>query len=92
MKITVIGCGRWGSLITWYLDTLGHQLTLYGRTGSAKMQAFLKDRKNELLTLPRSVNLSTDLTCLEAAEVIVISVGAQNLQGLFDELNTYRLG
>ncbi|MCQ2457025.1 MAG: glycerol-3-phosphate dehydrogenase, partial [Clostridia bacterium] len=31
MKITVIGCGRWGSLITWYLDRTGHDVTLYGR-------------------------------------------------------------
>ena len=31
MKITVIGCGRWGSLITWYLDRIGHEVTLYGR-------------------------------------------------------------
>ena len=28
MKITVIGCGRWGSLITWYLDSIGHSLSL----------------------------------------------------------------
>jgi glycerol-3-phosphate dehydrogenase (NAD(P)+) len=31
MKIVVIGCGRWGSLITWYLDSIGHGVTLYGR-------------------------------------------------------------
>lgn len=91
MKITVIGCGRWGSLITWYLDTLGHQLTLYGRSSSAKMQAFLTERKNDLLTLPPSVNLCTELSCVEEAEVVVISVGAQSLQGLFDELNSYNL-
>ena len=31
MKVMVIGCGRWGSLITWYLDSIGHKVTLYGR-------------------------------------------------------------
>lgn len=30
MNIFVIGCGRWGSLITWYLDHIGHHVTLYG--------------------------------------------------------------
>ena len=40
LKITVAGCGRWGSLITWYLDSLGHSLTLYGRESSEKMQRF----------------------------------------------------
>ena len=34
MNITVIGCGRWGSLITWYLDHIGHRVTLYGRAAS----------------------------------------------------------
>ena len=45
MHITVIGCGRWGSLITWYLDRTGHQVTLYGRPESARMQRFLTDRR-----------------------------------------------
>ena len=30
MKITVIGCGRWGSFIAWYLDKVGHSVSLYG--------------------------------------------------------------
>ena len=41
MNIFVIGCGRWGSLITWYLDRIGHRVTLYARPGSARMQRFL---------------------------------------------------
>ena len=47
MKVTVIGCGRWGSLITWYLDSIGHELTLYGRASSAHMQRFIAERKLE---------------------------------------------
>lgn len=41
MKITVIGCGRWGSFIAWYLDSINHEVTLYGRENSAHMQRFL---------------------------------------------------
>ena len=44
MNIFVIGCGRWGSLITWYLDRIGHRVTLYGRKSSPKMQAFLAEQ------------------------------------------------
>lgn len=91
MKITVIGCGRWGSLIAWYLDSLQHQITLYGRASSARMQEFLKERKNDLLTLPESVVLSTDLSCVEDAEVLIISIGAQSLRGLLNELKPYSL-
>ena len=86
MNITVIGCGRWGSLITWYLDRTGHQVTLYGRPESARMQRFLTDRSNDLLTLPESVALSTDLACVKDAEVIIISIGSQSLRGLMEEL------
>lgn len=50
MHITVIGCGRWGSLIAWYLDRTGHRVTLYGRPGSRHMQRFLATRQNDLLT------------------------------------------
>ena len=30
-NIFVLGCGRWGSFIGWYLDNIGHKVTLYGR-------------------------------------------------------------
>ena len=67
MHITVIGCGRWGSLIAWYLDRTGHRVTLYGRPGSRHMQRFLATRQNDLLTLPESIALSTDLACVPQA-------------------------
>lgn len=91
MKITVIGCGRWGSLITWYLDKTGHEVTLYGRATSAHMQRFIAERRNNLLELPESVHLSTDLNCTLDAQVIVISVPSQGLQGLMDQLKELNL-
>ena len=29
MKISVIGCGRWGSFLAWYLDKSGHEAVSY---------------------------------------------------------------
>lgn len=91
MNICVIGCGRWGSLITWYLDRIGHHVTLYGRSASKHMQAFLATRKNDLLTLPESVKLTTDLSAVCEAETIIISIGSQGLQKLMEELAVYEL-
>ena len=91
MNIAVIGCGRWGSLITWYLDTLGHHMTLYGRRGSTRMQRFMETRQNDLLTLPDSIALTHDLHCVEEAETVVISIGAQGLQKLMEELKPLNL-
>ena len=91
MKVTVIGCGRWGSLITWYLDKIGHQVSLCGRASSAHMQRFIRERRNDLLELPESISLHTDYACAREAEVIVISVPSQALQALMDELKPLKL-
>ncbi len=92
MKITVIGCGRWGSLIAWYLDSIGHCITLYGRESSAHMQAFLNTRSNGLLTLPASVKLSCRLwEAVADAETIILSVPSQGLRGLMGELSELEL-
>ncbi len=89
MQITVIGCGRWGSLIAWYLDRLGHTVTLYGRATSARMQRFLETRANDLLAMPDSVRLTTSLQQACRSEVIVISIGVQALRGLVEEMRPY---
>lgn len=86
MKITVIGCGRWGTFIAWYLNHIGHDVTLYGRAGSHNMQRLMKERKNDYVALPDSLTLTNDLECVTQAEVIVISISSQNLQSLCDTL------
>lgn len=91
MNVTVIGCGRWGSLIAWYLDTLGHSVTLYGLKGAPEMERFIKERKNDLLTLPDRMILSTDITVTKTADVIIISVPSQNLRHVFKDLEPLQL-
>ena len=90
-KITVVGCGRWGSLITWYLDKLGFSVTLCGRATSANMQRFIRERKNDLLELRESVELSTSYDCLADSDVIIISIASQALRGLMEELKALDL-
>ena len=92
MKVCVIGCGRWGSLITWYLsEKKGLDVTLYGRESSEAMQRFISERRNDLLTLPESVKLSTSIECVGDADVIIISIGSQGLSALMGELDTLEL-
>jgi glycerol-3-phosphate dehydrogenase (NAD(P)+) len=86
-SIAVIGCGRWGSFLAWYLDRAGHRVTLYGRAASPHMQALLATRKNELLELPASLSLSTDLpAALSGADTVIVSVDSQGLRSLLGEL------
>ena len=86
MKITVIGCGRWGCCIAWYLNRIGHDVTLYGRANSAHMQKLLAERKNEYMTLPESLRLSTAIESSCHAQILVISIGAQGMRALCREL------
>ena len=91
MKIFVVGCGRWGTFIAWYLDSIGHEVTLYGRENSKNMQQLMKTRKNEYITLPESLTLTNELHAVTEAETVVISIGSQNLQSLCETLASYEL-
>ena len=91
MQVTVIGCGRWGSFVAWYLDRVGHTVALYGRKGSRNMSRFMATRQNEYLTLPESVSLTCDLTEAKASDIIVISINSQGLSALMEELKAIGL-
>ena len=80
MKITVIGCGRWGSFIAWYLDKTGHGVSLYGREGSPHMKQFRESRTNGIVTLPNSIRLISAMEEAVKTELIVVSVGAQSFR------------
>ena len=86
MKIPVIGCGRWGSFIAWYLDSIGHEVTLYGRRGSKHMAAFEETRTNGLVTLKDSIHLGYDIAEAAKADTVVVSVGAQSFRNVAAEL------
>ena len=86
MKITVIGCGRWGSFIAYYLDRIGHDVTIYGLADAPEMKRFLAERRNDLLTLSDTTKLSTDKRVIAGAETVIISIGSQGLRSLMGEL------
>ncbi len=89
MNITVIGCGRWGTFIAWYLDNINHHVTLYGRETSEHMRRLTENRGNGLVRLNERVTLATSLSGIQQSDAIIISVGSQNLKGLIDELVSY---
>ena len=78
MRVTVVGCGRWGTFLAWYANGLGHTVTLYGREGSAHMQALAATRTNGLVTLPYAVSFTTQL--VRGADCVLLSIGSQGLR------------
>lgn len=86
-KVSVLGCGRWGSFLAWYSAHQGHDVTLWGRPGSANLRQFRETGSNGLMTLPRSVALTDDLEAAAAhGEIIIISISSQQLRGFLREL------
>lgn len=86
MNISVLGCGRWGSFIAWYLDKIGHDVSLWGRPGSYHLSEIKSSRKNAFLEFDEKINLTDDLEqAVESAEVVVISISSQSLRSFLLE-------
>lgn len=87
MKISVLGPGRWGSFIAWYLNKNGHNVILWGRKNSEHIENLLKTRTNEYVTLSDEIELTTDLThAVLDSDYIIISISSQGLRGLMSEI------
>lgn len=83
MRFTVLGSGRWGSFITWYLSYKNFEVTEWGRPESAAFAALMKTRKNEYVEIPKDVILTQELgRAVDFADVIIISVKSQALRSL----------
>lgn len=92
MKISVLGCGRWGSCIAWYLDKTGHQVLSCGLSDAPEFIALKETRKNDYLSFPESIEISDDLAyAVERAEVIVISISAQHLRDYMEDVSKHNL-
>ena len=87
MKFSVLGAGRWGSFIAWYLDQNKNEVLLWGKPSSEKIQQFIETRKNDYVTLPKSIKITTNLEdSIKSSDYIVISISAQGLRGLAKEI------
>ncbi len=87
MKISVLGCGRWGSCIAWYLDKIGHEVLSCGLADAPEFIQLKKYHRNDYLVFPESIEVSSDLSyAVERAEVIVISISSQYLRSYFTDI------
>jgi glycerol-3-phosphate dehydrogenase (NAD(P)+) len=89
MKITVIGCGRWGSFIAWYLNRIGKEVSVYDKPDSPAMKELRTSRTAGVLTYPESIRLLEKLEDGLDADVIIISVPSQILRSLFEEIMAF---
>ena len=82
MNISVLGCGRWGSFIAWYLDKTGHHVYSWGLESEKIFRDLKKERKNPYVTFSDNIVITSDLTkAVNHAQVIIISISSQALDG-----------
>jgi len=86
-RVTIIGAGRWGSFLAWYLDRIGHQVTLVGRAGSGSFHALKTMRRNSYVALSERIRMTTDVCCAAEDEFIVLAVPTQELSRVVGQLN-----
>ena len=87
MKVSVLGCGRWGSCIAWYLDKIGHEVLSCGLADAPEFIQLKQHHRNDYLVFPESIEVSSDLAyAVKRAEVIVISISSQYLRSYFTDI------
>ncbi len=83
MKFAVLGTGRWGSFITWYLAYKKFPVVEWGRAESIDYVELAKTRSNEYVKLPDSVILTSNIDeAIEFADVVIIAISSQALRSL----------
>ncbi len=92
-QISVIGCGRWGTFLGWYMAnrTATESVLLYGLDGSPTYEELKNERKNEYLSLSDNMYMTNDLAKTLSNDFIIISINCQGLRGLAKQINGYNI-
>lgn len=87
-NISVLGCGRWGSFIAWYLATQKNKkVYLWGPEEDYSYKVLKETGKNDYTILDKKINLTADLhEAITHAQVIIISISAQGLRGFIERI------
>ena len=87
MKISVLGCGRWGSFIGWYLVNNGHKVIQWGTAGNYTFDVLKNTGKNEYVELDKRIDLTSDLEyAVKKSDVIIISISSQALRSFMQRI------
>lgn len=90
MKISVLGCGRWGSFIAWYLSRKGNDVISWGPEEDDSYKTLKENGRNEYVALDEKIQLTCDLEkAVTCAELIVISISSQGLRGFMRQVTKY---
>ena len=87
MKVSVLGCGRWGSFLAWYNHRLGNEVVSFGPEHDYSYQILKNTGRNEYVRFSEDIRLTCDLDeALDHADTVIISISSQGLRGFAGEI------
>lgn len=92
-QISVIGCGRWGTFLGWYVANYCDVETvlMYDIPNSRNYLQLKNERKNEYLSLSDNMLVTDDIVKVLENDFIIISIGCQHLRSLAKQINGYNV-
>ncbi len=92
-KVSLIGCGRWGTFLGWYAANYGKadEVYMYDIPTSPNFLELKNTRRNSYLTLSDNMFLFDNLAKVLENDFVIISIGCQYFRGLCKELAAYNL-
>ena len=92
MKVSVLGCGRWGSFIGWYLSRNNHQVCQWGTAGNYSFDVLKNTGRNEYVKLNPNIFLTSDIQqALEFSNTIIISISSQSLRSFIQRITAFNI-
>ena len=75
-KITVIGCGRWGGFLGYYVAKYKKaDVLMYGLEIDPAYQSLIKTGNNGYVTMPENVSYTTDIEKALKNQFVIVSIG-----------------
>lgn len=91
-NISVIGCGRWGGFLGYYMASYKQaDVLFYGLETDPNYQSLVNTGKNLYLTMPKNVSYTTNIEEALKNDFIVVSIGCQNFRSLCRKLDKFDL-
>ena len=92
-EISVIGSGRWGTFLAWYMANYCNmdRVRIYSKPDAPDFIELKETRKNPYLTLTDNMTLHEKIEDVLVNDFIIISIGCQHLRTLAKELNNYNI-
>ena len=81
-RLSVLGCGRWGSFHLWYGAGLDFEVKGWEPAGSEPFALLERERRNRYLVLPDGVRLTNDLDEALDTDLLIIATPSRELAGI----------